>query len=256
MAGGGHGHVLYLDRAGPVHRLAPEVKIAAMVTFTIVVVATPREALWAFTGFAAIVATVAALARIPAGWLARRALIELPFVVFALALPFLGGGERVAWLGLHLSVDGLYGAWNILAKGTLGVLASLLLAATTTARDLIVGLDRLRCPSILTQIASFMLRYLDVLLGEARRMRVARISRGDDPRFLWQARGFAAGIGALFLRAYERGERVYLAMLSRGYDGRMPDDWRASGAAGARQWALAATVPACAAGIAAAAVLM
>ena len=90
---------------------------------------------------------------------------------------------------------------------------------------------------MLTQIATFMLRYLDVLVGEARRMRVARISRGDDPRFLWQLRGFAAGIGALFLRAFERGERVYLAMLSRGYAGRMPAAWHGAGAATAGQWA-------------------
>ena len=52
-------------------------------------------------------------------------------MLFAVALPFLGAGDRVEVLGLRLSVDGLYGAWNILAKGTLGVLASLLLAATT-----------------------------------------------------------------------------------------------------------------------------
>ncbi|BCJ64183.1 hypothetical protein Prubr_12040 [Polymorphospora rubra] len=133
---------------------------------------------------------------------------------------------------------------------------SLVLAATTTSRDLIVGLDRLRCPQILTQIAMFMVRYLDVLVGEARRMRVARISRGDDPRFLWQVRGFAAGIGALFLRAFERGERVYLAMLSRGYTGRMPPAGPGTGVASAGQWLLAATVPVAAAGVGVTAVLL
>ena len=137
----------------------------------------------------------------------------------------------MTWLGLSLSVDGLYGGWNIFAKGTLGVLASLLLAATTRTDEIVLGLDRLRCPPVLTQIATFMLRYLEVLAGEARRMRIARISRGDDPRFLWQLKGFAAGVGALFLRAFERGERVYLAMVSRGYAGRMPAAWRADGAA-------------------------
>ncbi len=254
--GAGHAHVLYRDRTSPVHRLPPEVKITAMVAFTIAVVATPRETFWAFGGYTVLIALVAALARVGPGWLLSRSLIELPFVLFAFVLPFLGTGERVTWLGLELSVDGLYGGWNILVKGTLGVLASLLLAATTTMRDLILGLDRLRCPQILTQIATFMLRYLDVLVGEARRMRVARISRGDDPRFLWQLRGLAAGVGALFLRAFERGERVYLAMVSRGYDGRMPAIWRASGAATAGQWALAATVPLTAAGIAAAALVL
>ncbi|WP_433356572.1 cobalt ECF transporter T component CbiQ [Micromonospora saelicesensis] len=254
--GAGHGHVLYRESDSPVHRLPPEVKIVAMVVFTLAVVATPREAFWAFGAYAVLVAAVAALARVGPRWLLSRALIELPFVLFAVALPFLGSGDRVEVLGLRLSEDGLHGAWNILAKGTLGVLASLLLAATTSTRDLIVGLDRLHCPQVLTQIATFMLRYLDVLVGEARRMRVARISRGDDPRFLWQLRGFAAGIGALFLRAFERGERVYLAMLSRGYTGRMPAVWQGEGAASAAQWLVAATVPVLAASIAATAVVL
>ncbi|MEH0933644.1 cobalt ECF transporter T component CbiQ [Micromonospora psammae] len=254
--GAGHAHVLYRDAGSPVHRLPPEVKIAAMVLFTLAVVATPREAFWAFGGYALLVAGVAALARVGARWLLLRSMIELPFVLFAVALPFLGAGERTELAGLSLSVDGLYGAWNIVAKGTLGVLVSLLLAATTTTRDLILGLDRLRCPQILTQIATFMLRYLDVLVGEARRMRVARVSRGDDPRFLWQLRGFAAGVGALFLRAFERGERVYLAMLSRGYSGRMPAVWQGAGAATAGQWLAAATVPLVAVTIAATAVVL
>ncbi|MFF5171446.1 cobalt ECF transporter T component CbiQ [Micromonospora sp. NPDC000089] len=254
--GAGHAHVLYRESTSPVHRLAPEVKIAAMVLFTLAVVATPREAFWAFGGYAALVALVAALARVGPRWLLTRASIELPFLLFAVALPFLGAGERTEVAGLSLSVDGLHGAWNIIAKGTLGVLASLLLAATTTTRDLILGLDRLRCPQILTQIATFMLRYLEVLVGEARRMRVARVSRGDDPRFLWQLRGFAAGVGALFLRAFERGERVYLAMLSRGYTGRMPAVWQGAGAATAGQWAAGAAVPLVAVGIAATAAVL
>ncbi|KXK62719.1 cobalt ABC transporter permease [Micromonospora rosaria] len=250
----GAGHVLYREGTSPVHRLPPEVKIAATVTGTLAVVATPRAAFWAFGGYALLVAVVAAVARVPAGWLLTRSLIEVPFVLFAVALPVLGAGERVDLLGLRLSVEGLLGAWNILAKGTLGVWASLLLAATTTTRDLIVGLDRLRCPQILIQIATFMLRYLEVLVGEARRMRVARLSRGDDPRFLWQARGLATGVGALFLRAYERGERVYLAMLSRGYTGRLPQPG-GTGPAGPGQWLAGAVVPAVAVTLAAVAVV-
>ena len=241
--GAGHQHTLYVDRGTAVHRLPPEVKIAASVAFTIAVVLTPREAFWAFGVYALLIAVVAALARIAPGWLARRASIEVPFVLLAVALPFLGTGERISWAGMSLSVDGLYGGWNILAKATLGVLASLVLAATTTMRDLILGLDRLRCPQILTMIATFMLRYMDVLAGEARRMRVARMSRGDDPRFLWQLRGYATGIGALFLRAFERGERVYLAMVSRGYDGRMPAVWREAGGASTGQWVAASVLP-------------
>jgi cobalt/nickel transport system permease protein len=249
----GHAHVLYLDHDSPVHRMASHVKIAAMVLFTVVVVLTPREELWAFAGYAALIAVVMGLARVRPGWLLTRSLIEVPFVIFAVVLPFIGTGETVRVLGLDLSVEGLYGAWNILAKGTLGVWASLLLAATTTPRDLILGLDRLHCPQILTQIATFMLRYLVVILEEARRMRIARLSRGYDPRFLWQVKAFGVGIGSLFLRSYERGERVYLAMISRGYTGRLPAVDPAP--AGAGQWSVAALLPLAAVAIAVATVL-
>lgn len=238
----------------PIHRLAPEVKIAATVAITVAVVATPREAVWAFAVHALIVAALAATARVPAGWLAKRSLVEVPFVLLAVLMPFAVAGEKVEWFGLQLSVEGLYGGFNLLVKGTLGVLVALILAATTSTRDIIVGLDRLHCPAVLTQIATFMLRYLDVLADEARRMRIARLARGDDPRFLWQLRGFASGVGALFLRAFERGERVYLAMLSRGYTGSLPQ--AAGGGAGVAQWAAASTVPLVAAAIAAGATIL
>jgi cobalt/nickel transport system permease protein len=61
-----------------------------------------------------------------------------------------------------------------------------------------------------------------VIAAEARRMRLARVSRGHDPRFVWQLGATVRSVGALFLRSYERGERVHLAMLSRGYTGTMP----------------------------------
>ncbi|GAB1640655.1 cobalt ECF transporter T component CbiQ [Krasilnikovia sp. MM14-A1259] len=251
--GAGHAHPLHLQRESPVHRMAPETKIVATLAFTIVVVVTPRAEFAAFAGYALLLAAVAATARVPAPWLLKRATIELPFILLAVALPFAGHGERIHWLGMSLSVDGLYGAWNIVAKGTLGVLASLLLAATTTMRDLILGLDRLRCPEVFTLIATFMLRYLDVLTEDARRMRIARLSRGYDPRFLWQVKAFAVGVGSLFLRAYERGERVYLAMVSRGYTGRLPrpGDDRAPRA----HWIAAALLPVASTGIALTAVL-
>ena len=220
--GAGHAHPLHLPGDSAVHRLPPEVKIVAAFLGVVCVVATPREAFGVFAGYLALLAGIWAVAAIPPGWIARRALIEVPFVVLAVLLPFTGGDPRVEWLGLSLSEPGLLGAWNILVKGTLGVLTSLTLAATTPLRDLLVGLQRLRAPSLVVTIATLMLRYADVIADEAGRMRLARISRGHDPRFLWQVGATARGVGALFVRSYERGERVHLAMLSRGWTGRMP----------------------------------
>ncbi|MEZ7239441.1 cobalt ECF transporter T component CbiQ [Rhodococcus sp. GXMU-t2271] len=205
-----------------VHRLPTEVKIVAATTFVFAVVATPREAMWAFALHFAVVAVICVLAGIRCAWLAPRMSIEAPFVVLAVLLPFAEAGERVGVLGVSLSVPGLYAAWGILVKGTLGVLVSLVLAATTPAQDLPAGLARLRVPPLITTVAVLMLRYLELLAAEANRMHRARISRGDDPRTLHRIGATARGIGGLFVRAYERGERVHLAMISRGFTGAVP----------------------------------
>ncbi|MEU6634434.1 cobalt ECF transporter T component CbiQ [Streptomyces rochei] len=239
--GAGHAHRLYRHGHSPVHGLPPHTKLAAGFAFVVVVVSTPREALWAFGVYALLLATVAYAARVPPGFLLKRLLIEVPFVAFAVLMPFVAEGERIDVLGLSLSVSGLWGAWNVLAKGTLGVAASVLLASTTELRELLLGLQRLRLPPLLVQIASFMIRYGDVITEEMRRMRIARESRGFEARGVRHWGVLAKSAGALFIRSYERGERVHLAMVSRGYVGSMPviDEVTASRA----QWSYALTLP-------------
>ncbi|GAA3842667.1 cobalt ECF transporter T component CbiQ [Sphaerisporangium flaviroseum] len=242
--GAGHHHQLYRPGNTVVHRLPPQCKIPAVAAFAVVVVATPREAFWAFGVYAVLLGAVAAVARVPARFMLRRMVVEVPFVLFALALPVIGLGERVEVLGLSLSAEGLWAAWNILAKATLGVMASILLAATTEPRMILLGAQRLRLPPLLVQIAMFMLRYMDVILDEMRRMRVARESRGFVARDVRQLPILAKSAGALFIRSYERGERVHLAMLSRGYTGSMPLMHDVS--TPVTSWATAAILPAAA----------
>ncbi|MGW1813993.1 cobalt ECF transporter T component CbiQ [Streptomyces sp. NPDC002125] len=239
--GAGHAHKLYRDGHSPVHRMPPHCKLAAVLCFVVVVVSTPREAVWAFALYAVLLAAVAATARIPAGFLLKRLVIEVPFVAFALLMPFVVPGEQTELLGISVSVPGLWGAWNVLAKGTLGVAASVLLASTTELRALLLGLQRLRLPPMLVQIASFMIRYGDVVTDELRRMSIARRSRGFEARGVRHWGVLAKTAGALFIRSYERGERVHLAMVSRGYDGTMPviDEVTAT----RTQWAHAAALP-------------
>ncbi|MFE9845618.1 cobalt ECF transporter T component CbiQ [Streptomyces goshikiensis] len=239
--GAGHAHKLFRHGHSPVHALPAHCKLAAAFAFVLVVVSTPRGAVWAFGLYAVLIAAVAAAARIPARFLLRRLVIEVPFVLFAFLMPFVAEGERVGFLGMSLSVSGLWGAWNVLAKGTLGVAASVLLASTTELRALLLGLQRLRLPPLLVQIASFMIRYGDVITDELRRMSIARRSRGFEARGVRHWGVLAKTAGALFIRSYERGERVYLAMVSRGYAGSMPviDDVAATRA----QWAYAAALP-------------
>lgn len=229
--GAGHAHPLYRDGTSRVHVLAAETKIVCLVAFVLAVVATPRDMFWPYGLYAVILIAVWRVAAIPVGWIAPRMLIEAPFLMLAVLLPFAEGGERVTFAGLELSVAGLYAAWGIVIKGTLGVAASLTFAATTTARELPLALSRLGVPAVVTSIVVLMIRYVDVLAAEARRMRMARVSRGDSPRALHQAGAVAKGIGGLFLRSYERGERVYMAMAARGFDGRVPELAMAGGPA-------------------------
>lgn len=217
--GAPHGHRLHFHGHSPLHRAPAHLKVVGLVAFMLVVVATPVPWVPAFVGFAAVLAVLVALSGVPVPFLARRMVIETPVLVFAALLPFIAVGSRTEVLGLSVSEAGLVAAGGLVMKATLGVLASLLLAATTDPRDLLAGLERLRVPAQLVQIMGFMIRYLDVVTDELRRMRTAGESRGftaRDPRH-WPVIGRSAG--ALFIRSFERGERVHLAMISRGYDG-------------------------------------
>lgn len=219
--GGSHGRTLHVAGTSVVHRLPAHVKVVALLLFVGAVVATPREAFWAYGLHAMVLLTAIAVSTVRFRVLLPRLVIEVPFVVFALLMPFVAVGPQTQVGPLSLSVAGLWGAWALLAKGTLGALASLLLAATTSPTELVGGLARLRLPRRLVEILAFMIRYLDVVTGELRRMRIARESRGFAGRSLAAWPVIAGSAGALFIRSFERGERVHLAMLSRRYSGNL-----------------------------------
>ncbi len=222
------------------HRAPAECKVLATILFAVAVALIPRgELVWPYAIDAALLAAVAVLARTPPSLLAGRLAIEVPFVLFVVVLPF-------------VSPDGLWLAFSILAKATLVVLATGVLAWTTPPADILRGLERLGAPRQLTAIAGFALRYLQLLLDDLTRMRLARALRGDDPRWLWQARSAARTAGTVAMRAFERGERVHVAMLARGYDGRMPA-LALTPRAAAPAWAVSLVMPLAAAAVLAAA---
>ncbi len=220
--GAGHGHRLHYHGHSVVHRAPAHVKLVLLVSFMLVVVATPREWYLAFAVYLLVLLVVIWMSGVPYRYLAKRMLIETPFVLFAVLVPFIAEGPRIEVLGMSVSQPGLVAAWGLIVKGSLGVLASLTLAATTDPQDVLVGLRRLRMPDLIVQIMGFMLRYLEVVTGEMGRMTTSMKSRGSDPRSPRHWPVLARSLGALFIRSYERGERVHLAMLARGYDGTLP----------------------------------
>lgn len=240
--GGSHGadlHHLYVPGNTRVHRLAPEAKLAGLVAFVGAVALTPRQAVGALAANAVVLLIVVVAARLPLRLVLRRLAAISPFVVFAVFIPFVGTGRQIDVLWMSLSVDGLWATWNIVAKATIGATASILLSATTPIPDVLHGLTRLRVPRTLVAIVAFMIRYLDLLVDQLRRMRLAMTARCHDPRWLWQARPIASSAGVLFVRSYERGERVHQAMLARGYTDAMPELYTER--ARARDWMLASS---------------
>ncbi|MFO7962212.1 MAG: cobalt ECF transporter T component CbiQ [Nitriliruptoraceae bacterium] len=220
--GAGHAHALYVHEHSVAHRLPAHVKIVATFAVTVLIATTPNRQAVAFAGFAVLLAIVARLSRIPGRFLLARLVVVAPFLLAALFLPFVASGPRVEVLGVSVAEAGLWGGLGLAARALLGATASLLLVATTEVPDLLRGLERLRVPALLTQIAAFMVRYLEVIVGEVTRQRRAMTARGYDPRWFWQLKPLAAGLGVLFVRSYERGERVHAAMLARGFTGQLP----------------------------------
>jgi cobalt/nickel transport system permease protein len=220
---GTEGPQLHVPGHSPVHRLPAASKLVGLVTFAVAVALTPRRAIGAFVIDAALVIMVVLVARLHWRLVLARLAVITPFVLVAALIPFLAeGGDRIDLAGWSLSIDGLWAAWNIVAKASLGATASIIVSASTPIPDLIAGLGRLRLPWVLVAIISFMFRYLDLIADELRRMRRAMVARCHDPRWLWQVRPIAGSAGALFVRSYERGERVHQAMIARGYTGAMP----------------------------------
>jgi cobalt/nickel transport system permease protein len=220
--GAGHSHALYVHEHSAVHRMAPPPKLIATLGMVASIAVTPREAIWAFGLYAIAFVSIARLSRVRLRFVAVRLLAVTPFVLFALFIPFVATGETVEVAGVDVSVDGLWGAWNILVKALLGASTSILLTATTEVPDIIRGMGVLRVPALFTAIATFMIRYLQLVTDEVGRVRVAMTARGYDPRWISQARPIASSAGALFVRSYERGERIHAAMVSRGFTGEMP----------------------------------
>lgn len=203
--------------SSPLHRLPARVKVVALIGFAVAVVAVPREWFGVFALAAAFLIALVLAAGIRPLWILQRLVIELPLLVFVVLLPFVSTGPRVQVGEVSLSIAGLWGAWAVLAKGTLALVAALVLVATTEPRRIVQAFEQLRLPRQLTVIMAFMIRYLELIIDEVARARIARASRGFDARGIRSWPVLGASVAQLFIRSHARGERIHLAMLARGH---------------------------------------
>lgn len=208
-----------------IHRLDPRAKFLSTLALVTAIVLVPRASWLAYALFFILVAALLTVSRVPPFYVLKRSLVVLPFVLMiTIFIPFFKEGAPVWSLHLgawHISVmrEGLLRVAGIFCKAWLSVLSLILLTATTSMADLLKGLEKLRMPAIMVMLLSFMYRYLFVISDEAEHLSLARNSRSFGGGVGLQVRTLGYMAGALFLRSYERGERIYGAMLSRGFDG-------------------------------------
>ncbi|HUS80067.1 MAG TPA: energy-coupling factor transporter transmembrane component T, partial [Armatimonadota bacterium] len=215
----------------PLRRLDARVKVVCAGVLVAAMLALPVRAnawLWAY---AALILALAALGRLRAGWLGGRVVILLPFLIIGAALVPLARpvspqdllGLPTAWGELTLSRLALTAYLSVAGKCLLCLLAASVVVGTTMPADLLRAAQGLGAPRTVTALLGFAVTYLSVLADEVRRMTVARDSRGGRPGLLRGIAVAAAMLRTLMIRTFERAERIALAMVARGYDGRMPD---------------------------------
>ncbi len=230
-------HVHFLDPFRPgqslVHRADPRVKFVLAVAFIFTTALTPPGAWPVYILLAGIVLAVGVLSELGLGYILRRASLALPFVLAALPLIFTVKGPAAfvipigAWT-ISASWAGLERFAAIALKSWISVQMAIILAASTPFPDLMMAMRAVRIPRLLVSIFGLMWRYLFVLVDEVLRMlraRAARSGQSDQPglktggSLAWRARIAGGMAGSLFLRAFERSDRIYMAMAARGYDG-------------------------------------
>ena len=230
-----HVHFLdpYVSRTSPVHALDPRVKFVLTLAFILTVSLTPAQAWPIYILLLSLILSIEILSNLGLRYVQKRAMLAFPFVLAAFPVIFTIPGTSLSSLSvgewtLVASQEGLARFAGIALKSWISVQAAIVLTATTPFPDLLVAMRAVRTPRLMVAVFGLMWRYLFVLADEVLRLLRARSARSGElgipgvksgGSLAWRARVAGGMAGSLFLRAFERSDRIYMAMLSRGYDG-------------------------------------
>lgn len=209
------------ERSSLWHRLAPRTRVLCTFLLVFAIALTPNGhwETWAVYGIG--LGAIVLLSRVTLKVLLQRVAVELVFVgVVVLGTLFRDGGQVLwQWGWLRITSEGLMVLGSVTIKALLSLTMLNILTLTTSISDLLDALAALRVPPLLVAILASMYRYIAVLADEFHSMRRAALSRNLMGNKRWQRLVVGNMMGSLFIRTYERGERVHRAMLSRGFDG-------------------------------------
>jgi cobalt/nickel transport system permease protein len=203
------------------HDLTPQTRILCVLLMVLAIALTPNGRWWTWAIYGIGILGVLLASRVTFSVLLKRFAVELSFVgVILLGTLFRDGGEVLwQWGWLRITTAGLTVLGSVTLKAGLSLLLLNLLVLTTPIPVLLQALGALRVPPLLVAILASMYRYIGVLIEEFNSMQRAAVARNLMSNRRWHRLVIGNAIGSLFIRTYERGERVHYAMLSRGYDG-------------------------------------
>lgn len=228
----------YIQLDSPTHRLDSRIKLSLVFVYILTINLIPHAVWVVFPILFSVNLSLAVVSGIGIKKLLKRSLWVLPFVFAAFPLLFSTKGN--SWFEITLFGFSFTASWegferllSIVLKAWFSIQAAVILVSTTKFEGILKGLRWIKIPKLLVAVIGLMWRYLFVLVAEAKRLLVARSSRSSDlpdlhsgGRMIWRAQVTGYMAGNLLLRSIERSDRVYMAMLSRGYDGevRMDND--------------------------------
>ncbi|NPV57020.1 MAG: cobalt ECF transporter T component CbiQ [Anaerolineae bacterium] len=211
----------YREGNSPIHSLDSRVRVVMVLVFILVCALVPVGAWAVYILLLALILSAELLTDLGIAYFIKRSLMVLPFVLAALPLVFSTPH------GIQFNPAGLERFISIALKSWISVQAAILLAVTTPFDQLLLALRALHLPRLLVAVIGLMWRYLFVMVDEVTHMMLARAARSgsDNPArrtggtVVWRARVTGGMAGGLLLRSLDHSDRVYHAMLSRGYDG-------------------------------------
>ena len=224
---------LYYKIESNLHDVDARIKLPAAFMLILLISALPANAWPVMLLVIFIILGLQIASEIPFKVLYSRSLIILPFLLAALPVLFTVDGPPVITINvfhhaLAVTPDGLSRFINIFLKSWLSLHVAILLAATTPMMEILNALRVYRVPKTIVMIFRLMWRYLSIMFGKGQRMMRARAARSvrtnGGPanslrRISWQAQVTGSMAGSLFMQSLEQSERVYYAMVSRGFDG-------------------------------------
>ena len=226
------------DRLSPHHSdrlnfwtsLAVHTRLLCIFLLVFAIALTPIGRWWTWAIYAIATLPIIYGSKVDFRILLKRMVIEFAFIsVILLGTLFRNGGQLLwQWGWLQITTNGLTTLASVSIKAFLSLLLLNILTLSTSIPLLLQAMVTLKTPPLLVSILASMYRYINVLSHEFNAMRCAAKSRNFAPKNLyarqrqdhvWQRQVLGNMLGVLFIRTYDRGDRIYQAMLARGYQG-------------------------------------